>query len=182
MPDKQTVRAEKLAAVARVFGPGKVIPSERAVEFLELIIRSGDRILHEGDNQKQGDFLAEQLAKMDPKKIHGLKLALSCIGLPEHLDLFENGLAEVVDFAYAGPQGARLAEMVASGTVKIGAVHTYVELFARYFNELRPDVACLVSIEADAEGNLYTGSNTEETPALVEATAFGGGIVVVQAN
>jgi len=182
MPDKQTVLAEKLAAVAKVFGPGKVIPAERAVEFLELIIRSGDRILHEGDNQKQGDFLAEQLAKMDPKKIHGLKLALSCIGLPEHLDLFENGLAEVVDFAYAGPQGARLAEMVANGTVKIGAVHTYVELFARYFNELRPDVACLVSIEADAEGNLYTGSNTEETPALVEATAFGGGIVVVQAN
>lgn len=181
-PDKVARRTEKLAQVARIFGPGKVIPAERTVEFLETILSPGDRVLHEGDNQKQGDFLAEKLSQMDPKKVHGLKLALSCIGLPEHLDLFENGLADEVDFAYAGPQGARLAEMVGDGKVRIGAVHTYVELIARYFAELRPDVACLVSIEADAAGNLYTGSNTEETPALVEAAAFGGGIVVVQAN
>lgn len=181
-PDKKARRADKLARVAQKFGPGKVIPAERTVEFLETILSPGDRLVHEGDNQKQGDFLAAKLAQMDPQKVNGLKLAVSCIGLPEHLDLFENGLAEEVDFAYAGPQAARLAQLVGDGTVKIGAVHTYVELFARYFAELRPDVACLVSIEADANGNLYTGANTEETPALVEATAFGGGIVVVQAN
>lgn len=182
MENKHTIRLEKIAKVEKVFGKTKVIPAERAVEFLELILHPGDRLLHEGDNQKQGDFLLEQLAKMNPAKVHGIKLCASSLGLPEHLDLFENGIAEEVDFAYAGPQATRLAEMVSAGTVKIGAVHTYVELYGRYFAELRPDVGCLVSIEADAHGNLYTGGNTEETPALAEATAFNGGIVVVQAN
>ncbi len=173
---------EKLSSVEKGFGPGKVIPAARTVEFLETVIRSGDRIIHEGDNQKQGDFLIEQLARMNPSKIHDLELCASCLGLPEHLDLFENGLASRVNFAYAGPVGARLAEMVFDGKVKIGAIHTYVELYARYFAELIPDVVCLVAIEADRDGNLYTGGNTEETPALIEAATFRGAIVVVQVN
>lgn len=80
--NKTARRQEKLDRVAKVFGPGKVIPAERTVEFLELVLSPGDRVVHEGDNQKQGDFLAEKLSQMDPKKVHGLKLALSCIGLP----------------------------------------------------------------------------------------------------
>src|SRR5690606_20745186 len=35
---------------------------------------------------------------------------------------------------------------------------------------------------ADAAGNLYTGPNTEDTPAIVEATAFRSGIVIAQVN
>ena len=35
---------------------------------------------------------------------------------------------------------------------------------------------------ADANGNLYTGPNTEDTPAIVEATAFKSGIVIAQVN
>jgi len=173
---------DKLTSVEKTFGPGKVIPAGRTVEFLETVVRSGDRILHEGDNQKQGDFLAEQLSRMNPQKIHDLELCASCLGLPEHLDLFENGLASSVNFAYAGPQGGRLAEMVFDGKVKIGAIHTYVELYARYFAELIPDVVCLVAIEGDRDGNLYTGPNTEETPALIEAATFRGAIVIVQVN
>ncbi len=182
MIDRPTAKKERLAAVEKAFGPGKVIPAERATEFLETVIRSGDRIIHEGNNQKQGDFLAEQLARMNPGKIRDLTLCASCLGLPEHLDLFENGLASEVNFAYAGPQAGRLAEMVFSGKVKIGAIHTYVELYARYFADLCPDVACLVALEADSAGNLYTGPNTEETPALIEAAAFRSGMVIVQAN
>lgn len=182
MASNRASKAERLAKVSKIFGPGKVIPANRAVEFLETVLCPGDIVVHEGDNQKQGDFLAGALAKMDPKKINGLNLCLSCLGLPEHLDLFENGVASEVNFAYAGPQGSRLAQMVGNQSVKIGAVHTYVELIARYFGELRPNLACLVAIEADSAGNLYTGSNTEETPAIVEAAAFGGGIVVVQTN
>lgn len=172
----------RLALAEKVFGAGKVIPAARTVELLETVVRSGDRIIHEGDNQKQGDFLAECLSKMNPEKIRDLVLCASCLGLPEHLDLFENGLATEVNFAYAGPQGARLAQMAFAGKIKIGAIHTYVELYARYFAELIPNVVCLVAEEADAEGNLYTGPNTEETPALVEAAAFRGAVVVVQAN
>jgi malonate decarboxylase alpha subunit len=36
--------------------------------------------------------------------------------------------------------------------------------------------------QADAEGNLYTGPNTEDTPVIVEAAAFHDGIVIVQVN
>jgi malonate decarboxylase alpha subunit len=35
---------------------------------------------------------------------------------------------------------------------------------------------------ADREGNLYTGPNTEDTPAIAEATAFKSGIVIAQVN
>jgi len=35
---------------------------------------------------------------------------------------------------------------------------------------------------ADREGNLYTGPNTEDTPVIVEATAFASGIVIAQVN
>ena len=41
----------------------------------------------------------------------------------------------------------------------------------------------VVAVEAaDREGNLYTGPNTEDTPPIVEATAFKNGIVIAQAN
>ena len=140
MLDKHKIRNGKIARVNQAFGTGKVIPADRTVELLETVIQPGDRIIHEGDNQKQGDFLAAQLARMNPQKVHGLKLCVSSVGLPDHLDLFENGLASQLDFAYAAPQAARLARMVMDGSVKIGDVHTYVELYARYFAELRPDV------------------------------------------
>jgi malonate decarboxylase alpha subunit len=106
----------------------------------------------------------------------------SVLALPEHLDVFENGIASKLDFSFSGPQGARLAQLVAQGGVRIGAIHTYLELFARYFIDLTPQVALIAAHSADAQGNLYTGPNTEDTPAIVEATAFSGGIVIAQVN
>jgi malonate decarboxylase alpha subunit len=43
-------------------------------------------------------------------------------------------------------------------------------------------VALIAAEAADRNGNLYTGPNTEDTPAIVEATAFKNGIVIVQVN
>lgn len=174
-------KAERLAAAAPL-AQNKVVPSENTTALLEAVLRPGDCLIVEGDNQKQGDFLAESLAAMDAKVVHNINLCASCLGLPEYLDLVENGIVSEVNFAYAGPVGDRLAEMAFSGAVKIGAIHTYVELYARYFNELIPNVVCLVAQEADRDGNLYTGPNTEETPAIVEAAAFRGAIVIVQIN
>ena len=122
MSDKHAIRNGKLARVRPAFGEGKIIATERTVELLETVIKPGERIILEGDNQKQGDFLADQLARMNPQKVSGLKLCVSSVGLPEHLDLFENGLATELDFAYAAPQAARLARMVMKGSVKIGDV------------------------------------------------------------
>jgi malonate decarboxylase alpha subunit len=106
----------------------------------------------------------------------------SVLALPEHLDLFENGIASKLDFSFSGPQSARLAKMVSAGQIQIGAIHTYLELFARYFVDLTPRVSLVCAQSADAQGNLYTGANTEDTPAIVEATAFKSGIVIVQVN
>lgn len=65
---------------------------------------------------------------------------------------------------------------------KLGDIHTYLELFGRLFIDLIPDVVLVAADKADREGNLYTGFNTEETPAIVEAAAFKDGIVIVQVN
>ena len=72
--------------------------------------------------------------------------------------------------------------MLFGGQIELGAVHTYLELFARYFVDLTPHVALIAAVSADRDGNLYTGPNTEDTPTVVEATAFKNGVVVAQVN
>src|SRR3712207_7379014 len=52
------------------------------------------------------------------------------------LDLFERGIAEKVDFSYAGPQSLRVSQLLADGKLRIGAIHTYLELYARFFVDL----------------------------------------------
>jgi malonate decarboxylase alpha subunit len=176
-------RAARLARAARICGTGgKLCPADRATELLEAIIEPGDRVTIEGDNQKQADFLAAALAKADPARLHDLHMVQSVLALPEHLAVFERGIANRLDFAFAGPQSRKLAELVDSGTVKIGAIHTYLELYARMLVDLTPRVALIVADKADRDGNLYTGPNTEDTPTITEAAAFRGGIVVAQVN
>jgi malonate decarboxylase alpha subunit len=72
--------------------------------------------------------------------------------------------------------------MLEDGTLKMGEIHTYLELYGRLFIDLIPNVALVAADKADKFGNLYTGPNTEETPAIIEATAFKDGIVIVQVN
>ena len=57
-----------------------------------------------------------------------------------------------LDFSFSGPQGARLAKLVSGGRIEIGAIHTYLELFARYFVDLTPKVALVAAQAADARG------------------------------
>jgi malonate decarboxylase alpha subunit len=161
---------------------GPVLAQKKIVETLEAVIQSGDRIVMEGDNQKQADFLSRSLAKVDPKKIHDLHLIISSISRPEHLTLFELGIAKKVDFAFAGPQSLRVAQLLEDGVLEIGAIHTYVELYARLLVDLIPNVVLVCAEQADQEGNLFTGPNTEDTPVIVEAAAFHDAIVIVQVN
>lgn len=178
-------RQARLARAAERLGDGasgKCVRAERTADLLEAAIEPGDRVCLEGNNQKQADFLADALARLDPARVHDLHIVQSVLALPQHLDVFENGIASRLDFSFSGPQGARLARMVAAGQIQIGAIHTYLELFARYFVDLTPNVALICAQSADRNGNLYTGPNTEDTPAIVEATAFRGGIVIAQVN
>src|ERR671919_513034 len=171
-------RLERVAKIAR----GRVLPTEEIVLALEALIAPGDRVALKGDNQKQADFLSRSLAEVDSEKVHDLHMLISSISRPDHLDLFERDIATLVDFSYAGPQSLRMAQLLDDGKLQIGAIHTYLELYARFFVDLVPNVALVAAESADAEGNLYTGSNTEDTPTIIEATAFRDGIVVAQAN
>jgi len=167
---------------ARVAGLERWVDAGRAVALLEALLEPGDRVCLEGDNQKQADFLARALAAVDRARVHDLHLVLSVLALPEHVELFERGIARRLDFSFSGPQAVRLAQLVKEGRIEIGAIHTYLELYARYFVDLTPQVALVAALSADREGNLYTGPNTEDTPAIVEATAFRDGVVVAQVN
>jgi malonate decarboxylase alpha subunit len=159
-----------------------ILPGERIVDALEFLVQPNDRVVIEGDNQKQADFLSRALVRVDPKIVHDLHMIISSISRPEHLTLFEEGIARKVDFAFAGPQSLRVAQLLEDGQLEIGAIHTYVELYARLFVDLAPHVVLVCAEQGDAEGNLYTGPNTEDTPIIVEAAAFHDGIVIAQVN
>ncbi len=174
-------KARRLAQVSSM-ARGKALPAGAIVEALEALIASGDRVSLEGDNQKQADFLSRSLAQVDPRAVHDLHLLIASISRPEHLTLFERGIARKIDFAYAGPQSLRVAQLLEDGKLEIGAIHTYIELYARMFVDLTPTVALVCAEKADEQGNLYTGPNTEDTPTIVEATAFRHGIVIAQVN
>jgi malonate decarboxylase alpha subunit len=181
----QADRAARLERTSAVLGrdlDGKAVPSSRIADLLHAVLDRGDRVCLEGNNQKQADFLAQALAGLDPARINDLHMLQSVLALPEHLDVFERGVASRLDFSFSGPQSGRVAQLASSGKLNIGAIHTYLELFSRYFIDLPPRVALVAAEAADRNGNLYTGANTEDTPAIVEATAFKNGIVIVQVN
>jgi malonate decarboxylase alpha subunit len=176
---EKKARSRRLEAGSR-FAQGKVVSKDDLPHFLDAVLTSGDRVCLEGDNQKQADLLARALAGLDPSRIHDLHMVQSGVVLPEHLDIFDKGIARKLDYSYSGPQAARIARMLFGGQIALGAVHTYLELFARYFIDLTPNVALIAAVSADRDGNLYTGPNTEDTPTVVEATSFKGGLVVAQ--
>jgi len=182
---RESDRQQRLARAARRLGPhlrGKCVDAAHATTLLEAVLQPGDRVCLEGNNQKQADFLADALVSVDPGRVHELHMLQSVLALPQHLDVFERGIANRLDFSFSGPQSARLAKLASSGALNIGAIHTYLELYARYFVDLTPQVALVAAHAADAAGHLYTGPNTEDTPTIIEATAFSGGIVIAQVN
>jgi malonate decarboxylase alpha subunit len=171
-------RLERVAS----YVDGKLVQPDSIVALLEALLRPGDRVVLEGDNQKQADFLSRSLVQVDPGRVHDLHLLVPSISRPEHLDLFERGIARRLDFSFSGPQSVRIAQLLAEGKLEIGSIHTYIELYARMLIDLTPRVALVCAEQADRAGNLYTGANTEDTPTLVEATAFRHGVVLAQVN
>ena len=102
-------RNNKLARAASALGAaqrGKVVGADLAARLLEAVIAPGDRVCLEGDNQKQANFLAQALTRVDPARVNKLHMLQSVLALPEHLDLYELGIAEQVDFSFSGPQAA----------------------------------------------------------------------------
>lgn len=177
-------RAEKARRLdqVRTLADGVVLPSDKIVAALEALIAPGDRVVLEGNNQKQADFLSRSLAQADPARLHDLHMIMPSVSRAEHLDLFERGIARKLDFSFAGPQSLRIGQLLEDGQMEVGAIHTYIELYSRLLVDLIPNVALVAGFQADRHGNIYTGPSTEDTPALVEPTAFSDGIVIFQVN
>lgn len=177
-------REEKHRRKARLgsLADGRILRSDKLAAIFECLLAPGDKVALEGNNQKQADFLSRTLAQVDPGKVHDLHMVMPSVGRPEHLDLFERGIARKLDFSFAGPQSLRIAQLLEDGRLEVGAIHTYIELYARMFVDLTPNVAMIAAFKADRDGNLYTGPSTEDTPAIAEATAFRDGIVIAQVN
>ncbi|WP_427313223.1 malonate decarboxylase subunit alpha [Cupriavidus sp. H39] len=171
-------RKQNAAAIAQ----GKVVPTSDIVAFLEAVLASGDRVVLEGNNQKQADFLSRSLAQVDPVRVNALHMIIPSVSRVEHLDLFERGIARKLDFSYAGAQSIRISQFLEDGQLEVGAIHTYIELYSRLYVDLVPNVVLIAGYKADRQGNLYTGPSTEDTPALVEAAAFRDGLVIAQVN
>src|SRR5579871_4846825 len=94
---------------ARSFVDGRVIATDNIVAALEALLCPGDRVVLEGNNQKQADFLARALTRVDAAKVHDLHMIMPSVSLPQHLDLFEQGIAKKLDFAFAGAQSLRIS-------------------------------------------------------------------------
>ena len=116
-------RAARLESGTKL-AKGKIVEARDTTALLEALIRPGDRICLEGDNQKQADLLSAALLAVDPAKVHDLHMVQSGVVLPEHLDLFERGVAKRLDYAYSGPQSTRIATMLYGGKIELGAVQT----------------------------------------------------------
>ena len=174
-------KRQRLKQIAR-YVDGKLVRRDSIVALLESLLHAGDRVVLEGDNQKQADFLSRSLVQVDPARVHDLHLLVPSISRPEHLTLFERGIARRLDFSFSGPQSVRIAQLLDEGKLEIGSIHTYIELYARMLIDLTPQVALVCAEQADRDGNLYTGANTEDTPTIVEATAFRHGVVLAQVN
>lgn len=174
----KTARLERASSITST----KIVQQKDLVKLFESVIESEDKVCIEGNNQKHADYLSEQLTLVDPKKVNNLHIVQSNIALASHLDIFEKGIAKKLDFCYSGEQGVRLGRLIKEGIVEIGAIHTYLELYSRYFVDLTPRVSFIAAQSADKNGNIYTGFNTEDSPPIVESTAFKNGLVIVQVN
>src|SRR3954463_9257199 len=125
--NSQARNREARLARAAPLAQGKRVRAGDVGALLEAVLEPGDRVCLEGNNQKQADFLAAALASVDPDRVHDLHMVQSVLALPEHLDVFERGIASKLDFSFSGPQAGRLANLASAGRISIEAIHTYLE-------------------------------------------------------
>jgi len=61
---KKAEKARRMKSIARLTD-GAVLKKEHIVEALEHLLQPGDRVVLEGDNQKQASFLSTALAQVN---------------------------------------------------------------------------------------------------------------------
>ena len=93
-------RVEKMRRMdwARPMMSGKEIKQSDLAEVLSRLLSPGDVVVLEGDNQKHATYLAEALLEVDQRRVRDLHLVVLCLGLAQHLDVFDCGIASALDF------------------------------------------------------------------------------------
>ena len=81
----------------------------------------------------------------------------------EHLDLFERGIARKLDFAFAGAQSLRISQFLQDGILEIGAIHTYIELYARLYVDLTPNVVLVRGLQGRPRKAISTPARAPKT-------------------
>ena len=117
---------QRAQAASQYVTEGKIVDAKDAVALLEAVIKPGDKVNIEGNNQKQADFLAKCLCQVDTKKVNNLHMVQSVLTLPDHLDVFEKGIAKKLDMSFSCPQAGRIAEFLKEGKLELGAIHPYL--------------------------------------------------------
>ncbi len=87
-------RRLKKERLSRLKQNGKVIPTENIVAALEAVIEPGNKVVLEGNNQKQADFLARSLCELNPDKVHDLHMIIPSMSLPGTFGRFEKASPE----------------------------------------------------------------------------------------
>ena len=162
---------------------GKVVPAESCGGASQCGNRARRPSLPGREQPEAGGLPRHRPGRSSTRpRMHDLHMVQSVLALPEHLDLFENGIATKLDFSFSGPQGARLARMVGSGKMRSVRSTPTSSCSPATSSTSRQTSRWCARRRLIGDGNLYTGPNTEDTPAIVEATAFRGGIVIAQVN
>ena len=176
-------REARLAEAAHL-ARGKRVQAGDAGALLEAVIEPGDRVCLEGNNQKQADFLPRRWRRSTRRASTTCTWCSRCWRCPSISTCSSAASPRKLDFSFSGPQGARIAQLLGGRPASRSARSTPTSSCSRrYFVDLTPQRrAGRRRRRPTAHGNLYTGPNTEDTPAIVEATAFKSGIVIAQVN
>ena len=166
MKDWNKLGANRQARIDRAAGlaPGKVVDASAIGDLLTRVIEPGDRVCLEGNNQKQADFLAQRAgagrSRRGPRSAHGA-VGAGAAGASRRVRARHRHAARF-SFPARRPRASR--GMLVARQIEIGAIHTYLELFARYFIDLTPHVALIARTAPIATAISTPAPNTEDTP------------------
>ena len=155
---RRTEKRRRLDAV-RHYASGPVLQQGDMVAVLEALLAPGDRVVLEGNNQKQADFLARMLTQVNPDKIHHLHLIMPSVSLPEHLDLFERGIARKLDFRLPARKAAHRPVPCRMACWSWRHTHLHRAVCAPLV-DLTPNVVMVAGLHGRPPGHLYTGPST----------------------
>ena len=182
--NSQARNREARLARADHLARGKQVQAGDAGALLEAVLEPGDRVCLEGNNQKQADFLASRAgcrgSRPGARPAHGA-VGAGAARTSRRVRARHRRAARLLLLRPAG--GTAGAGWSATGQID-GRRHPHLSRAVRPLLR-RPDAAASAWSRRrppTAAGNLYTGPNTEDTPAIVEATAFKRGIVIAQVN